>query len=387
MIAQSILNLVNGDWLERLDPRYELGLVIGWGFLSVMGLSGRKPWYAATLAFFAIILIGVSAVHFQLNHHVWWNWLIPMLQTPVALVWSVGVQYGIEFRRQRQLRRAFSAYLSPYMADRIANSEFDLALGGKEVEATVMFTDLEGFTKMSESLAPADVSKILTAYFNHTTRVILQEDGTIIKYIGDAVMAVWGAPLPDKRHAERAVLAAWGMSEAGKQEIAGRRLRTRLGINTGTVLAGNLGSDYRFDYTLIGDTTNFASRLEGLNKYLGTDILISESTRRALSDKIKVRFLGRFLVVGKKTPVGIYEVLGLTTSFPVELAWLTAFDEALAAFVRGDLGEAERLMGQVIELRGGKDGPAGFYLNEIEHARANPFHEQGWDGTVRIESK
>ena len=213
------------------------------------------------------------------------------------------------------------------------------------------------------------------------------EDGTIIKYIGDAVMAVWGAPLPDERHAERAVLAAWGMSEAGKREIAGRRLRTRLGINTGTVLAGNLGSDYRFDYTLIGDTTNFASRLEGLNKYLGTDILISESTRRELSDKIKVRSLGRFLVVGKKTPVGIYEVLGLAASFPVEPDWLKAFDEALAAFVRGDLNEAERLMKQVIESRGGKDGPAAFYLHEIERARANPSAEQAWDGTVRIDSK
>ncbi len=387
VLAQSILNLVNGDWLERLELRWELALVIGWGFLSVLGLSGRKPWYAAALAFFALVLIGASAVHFQLKHHVWWNWLIPMLQTPLALAWSVGVQYGIEFRRQRQLRRAFSAYLSPYMADRIANSEFDLALGGKEVEATVLFTDLEGFTKMSESLAPSEVSKILTAYFNQTTRVILQEDGTIIKYIGDAVMAVWGAPLPDERHAERAVLAAWGMSEAGKREIAGRRLRTRLGINTGTVLAGNLGSDYRFDYTLIGDTTNFASRLEGLNKYLGTDILISESTRRALSDKIKVRFLGRFLVVGKKAPVGIYEVLGLTASFPLEPAWLTTFDEGLTAFVRGDWSEAERLMGLVMKARDGKDGPAGFYLHEIERARANVSPEQAWDGTVRIDSK
>src|SRR5262249_18520246 len=152
----------------------------------------------------------------------------------------------------------------------------DLSLGGKEVEATVMFTDLEGFTKMSESLPPKEVSRVLTSYFNLTTRAILEQDGTIIKYIGDAVMAVWGAPLTDPKHAQRAVLAAWGMHQAGLQEIEGRRLRTRIGINTGLVLAGNLGSTFRFDYTLIGDTTNFASRLEGLNKYLGTDILISE---------------------------------------------------------------------------------------------------------------
>jgi adenylate cyclase len=299
----------------------------------------------------------------------------------------VGYQYTSEFRRRRQLRRAFSAYLSPYMADRIADSEFDLRLGGTEVEATVMFTDLEGFTKMSESLPPAQVSKILTTYFNQTTRAILEQDGTIIKYIGDAVMAVWGAPVADAKHAERAVLAAWGMSEAGKKEVEGRRLRTRLGVNSGLVLAGNLGSDFRFDYTLIGDAVNFAARLEGLNKYLGTDILISEATRQQLSARIKVRLLGRFIVVGKKKPAGIYEVLGLAESFEKDAAWLTTFDNALNSFVKRDLDSAERLMRQVMALRGGQDGPAEFYLREICKAREKSNAPELWDGAVTIETK
>jgi adenylate cyclase len=249
-----------------------------------------------------------------------------------------------------------------------------------------MFTDLEGFTKMSETLPPAEVSKILTTYFNQTTRVILEQEGTIIKYIGDAVMAVWGAPLADPKHAERAVLAAWGMSEAGKKEVAGRRLRTRLGVNTGIVLAGNLGSDFRFDYTLIGDTTNFAARLEGLNKYLGTDILISESTKAQLSDAIKLRFLGRFLVVGKKKSVGIYEVVGLAKDFPQEPGWLTTFNRALEHFTSRELNEAESLMREVIEMSGGKDGPAEFYLIEIAKARELPATAP-WDGTVKFDSK
>jgi adenylate cyclase len=200
-------------------------------------------------------------------------------------------------------------------------------------------------------------------------------------------MAVWGAPLPDKKHAERAVLAAWGMNEAGKKEIEGRRLRTRIGINTGRVLAGNLGSDFRFDYTLIGDTTNFASRLEGLNKYLGTDILLSESTRSQLSDQIKLRDLGQFLVVGKTKPVRIFEVLGPKQSFPSEPAWCAAFAEGLRDFALGEFDRAEQQMLRTIELHDGKDGPAKFYLKEIEKARAAALAKEDWTGAVSVDAK
>ena len=386
--ALSALNFLNGDWLTRKSDAWENGAIILWGALMGAGLSRFRPWNAVLLAMFGAGALSGWAVWAQVHQRFWWPWLVPAAaQSGTALLWSIGWQYAVEARRRSQLRRAFGAYLSPYMADQIANSEFDLALGGKEVEATVMFTDLEGFTKMSETLPPAQVSKILTTYFNQTTRAILEQNGTIIKYIGDAVMAVWGAPLPDKKHAERAVLAAWGMSEAGKKEVEGRRLRTRLGVNTGLVLAGNLGSDFRFDYTLIGDTTNFASRLEGLNKHLGTNILISESTLRQLNNKIKVRFLGRFIVAGKKKPVGIYEVLGLAANFPQEPEWLIAFGRALDSFVKRDLDEAERSMRKVIDLRGGKDGPAEFYLKEIDRARKELPLAESWNGTIHLDTK
>ena len=384
--AQILLNLLHGDWLERLDRHWEFTIIVAWGFLCAFGLSGRKPWNAALIALAAVALVAVSAIHFQLKHHVWWNWLIPVAQTPFALVWSVGYQYATESRRRRQLRRAFGAYLSPYMADRIADSEFDLALGGKEVEATVMFTDLEGFTKMSESLPPAEVSRILTSYFDATTQGILEQDGTIIKYIGDAVMAVWGAPMSDPRHAERAVRAAWIMNQAGQKEIAGRLLRTRIGINSGMVLAGNLGSKFRFDYTLIGDTTNFASRLEGLNKVLGTEILISEFTRRMIGDAFHVRPLGGFIVSGKAKPVAVYEVLGPVEALS-EPPWVAVFESALKHYRQRQWAEAEQLFRTVREARGEKDGPAEFYLSEINSARANPDLDASWEAAVVLKSK
>src|SRR5262249_5673322 len=162
--------------------------------------------------------------------------------------------------RRKELRKAFGFYLSPQMADKIADSDFDLRPGGKVVEVTVIFTDLENFTSISENLDPAKVSEILTTYFGKTTKCILENKGTIIKYIGDAVFAAWGAPVEDPDHALRAAEAACDLRGLSELVVEGNNLRTRVGIHSGKVLAGNLGSTYRFDYTMIGDPVNFASR-------------------------------------------------------------------------------------------------------------------------------
>jgi len=386
--AMNFLNLRNSYWKEERSDVMQAMVVILVGVIVTFLLMYLRPWAAtraALLWFAGFAMAGATA---QVGSRWWFPWMVPAaVQPSVALVWSVGYQYLVESRRRKKLRQAFGAYLSPYMADRIADSEFNLSLGGKEVEATVMFTDLEGFTKMSERLPPAEVSRILTTYFNQTTRAILEQEGTIIKYIGDAVMAVWGAPLPDTKHAEKAVLAAWGMSQASQQEIAGRRLRTRIGVNTGMVLAGNLGSDFRFDYTLIGNTTNFASRLEGLNKYLQTNVLISEFTLSQIGDKFKVRGVGKFLVVGKTQPVRVYELLGPAENFRKQPSWLAAFDQALAHFLAREWDQAERLLREVVVLRGGADGPSTFLLGEISKLRGQLKPDVPWDGSVLLDSK
>jgi adenylate cyclase len=385
--AQSLLNLLNGDWLVQLGSMQEAAVVLLWGIFITLFLMKLRPWIAIVVGLACAVIFGIVAVYLQLRLHVWFAWFIPAgAQTSVALVWSVGYQYAVVQRRRNKLRRAFGVYLSPHMVERIANSEFDLAPGGEEVEASVLFSDLESFTQMSETLQPTEVSNFLIAYFNQATRSIQQEDGTVIKFIGDAVLAVWNAPMPDQRHARRAVLAAWGMSQASREEIQGRRLRTRIGVNTGMVLVGNLGSDVRFDYTVIGDNVNFAARLESLNEYLGTDVLISETTANLLDGSIKLRALGRFMVSGKQNGVGIFEVLGLAKNFPEEPAWLVVFNQAREHFVKRELDAAEKLMREVIAQRGGKDGPAEFYLQQIAKARDIPA-DQFWDGTVKLDAK
>jgi adenylate cyclase len=379
---------LQGDWMTRLSFAQESVLVLLWGILISAGLLQLRPGPAILAAAGAFCLFALVAVWIQGRFHVWFSWLDPAgVQTAIAMIWSVGFQYTLATRRQRKLRRAFASYLSPYMAERIANSDFDLSLGGSEVEATVMFTDLEGFSNMTETLPPKEVSHLLISYFQETSRAILDQDGTIIKYIGDAVMAVWGAPLADPRPNQRAVLAALGIRRAGRYEFAGRRLRTRCGINSGLVLAGNLGSDYRFDYTLIGETTNLASRLEGLNKYLGTDIVISDSVRRGLDGTILVRNLGRFIFSGATRPIEVYEVVGLAAEFQPSPPWLDLFAQARAHFTKREFDEAEKLLQETLTLHGGEDGPTKFYLKQIAHDRTVTNSTVPWDGLIRLDSK
>jgi adenylate cyclase len=277
------------------------------------------------------------------------------------------------------------------LATEIAERNFNLAPGGEKVVATLLFTDLEGFTTLSEKLGDsARLGQVLTDYFTRTTDQILAEGGTVIKFIGDAVYAAWGAPLPQADHAERAVRAAWRLSQVARLDIEivlpdGRKeivsARTRVGIHTGEALAGNLGSARRFDYTLIGDTTNFAARLEGANKYLGTSILLSDDTARQVGDKFLLRRIGALRVKGKDRPVTVHELLGEDSA--ARPAWLETFTAALRAWEKGDLAEARAGFEATIAARGGDDGPSRFYLEQLPHTVVTP----NWSGELTLESK
>lgn len=249
-----------------------------------------------------------------------------------------------------------------------------------------MFTDLEGFTSLAENLDPSEVSKTLIAYFERTTACILERKGTIVKYVGDAVMAGWGAPVAQPNHAMLAAEAACDLRKLADMEMRGQRMRTRIGVNTGNVLAGNLGSKFRFDYAMIGDTTNFASRLEGLNKYLGTQMLLSESTHAQLNNAFVVRPLGEFRVAGKAKSVVIHELICRHGEEAPEREWMACFADGLRAFRAGDFSGARDFMRQTAELRGGTDGPSAFYLKTMAEIDANGAMA-GWTGVVEMKEK
>jgi len=383
--ATILLNLLRGEWLTRMSENWESILVVVTGLL-VAGLCVLRPTLATLSALLASLAIGCCACWIVWSKRIWLDWMVPAaVQIPFGLVWSVGSQYLLESRRRKELRAAFGFYLSPQMADKIANSDFDLRPGGEIVEATVIFTDLENFTTLSEDLDPAEVSAILIAYFEQTTRCILEKKGTIIKYIGDAVMAAWGAPIEEPAHAMRAAEAACDLRALIEIEVRGKRLRTRVGVNSGKVLAGNLGSSFRFDYTMIGDTTNFASRLESLNKYLGTQILISEAVREQLENKFITRRLGEFRVAGKVRSVIIHELLGRGEADSGQRGWIDAFEAGLDWFKAGKFSNSADLMNRTCQLRGGSDGPAEFYLRKIAVLRGQDL--KNWDGIIGLSEK
>lgn len=227
-----------------------------------------------------------------------------------------GFRYFSGERERREIRRAFSRYVSQDVLAEILKDPSKIALGGIQREVTVFFSDIRGFTALSEQTAPTELVAVLNRYFTEMTGEVLRTGGVLDKYIGDAIMAFWGAPISDPDQADHALDAALGMIKKlallnaefrreGKAEI-----NIGIGIYTGSAIVGNVGSLQRFDYTVIGDTVNAASRLEGLNKQYGTNIIISESTRRALKKTYGLRPLGHAQVKGRIEPILIYEVRG-----------------------------------------------------------------------------
>ncbi len=385
--ATALLNLVRSEWLTRLPRSKETWLIVAYSALIVVLLSCLRPQRALVAAVVFILAIAAAACWSVLQHRVWWNWVVPAgVTTPAALVWSIGARYALEARRRAAMHRAFSLYFSKNFADQISSGKFDLSLQGKLVDATMLFTDLQGFTDPSERLDdPREIAETLIAYFNNTTRHVLDHGGTVIRYAGDAIFASWGAPDRDDQQADHAVQAAWAMHQFSKFNVRGEHLVTRIGVNTGSVLAGNLGADLRFDYTLTGDPVNLASRLEGLNKYFGTQVLVSASTVGRLKTPFAVRSIGRVRVKGREVPVEVFELLGPSINNHMRET-MSRFDQGVAAYCARDFTTARRRMEEVLARRAGSDGPARFYLTKIAEAEKSDLPVE-WEGVIEFLEK
>jgi adenylate cyclase len=387
--ATAALNLLRGEWLVRLPIETEKRLVFWFGFLLTVLLMPRAPWVVLLSCVAAALMVGALAIWGLQSRFVWGNWLVPAVVTPTLVALA---NYLFEGRRRNAIIGAFGKYLSPEMAKQISTQDVDLKPGGKVVEGTIMFTDLEGFTSLSEELDdPARLSHILAIYFTQCTGHVLELKGTIAKFIGDAVLAVWGAPLPDGQQVRHAVLAAWRLHKDSDIVIdgeplivRGKKVRTRIGIHTGMVLAGNLGSEQRFDWTVIGDPVNLAARLESLNKHLGTNVLISDAAFQKMGPGFTTRRLGAFIMKGKAAALVIHEMLG-EEGIDVVPKWLPDFNAAVVAFEKGDAEQAGALFRKVVAARGGKDGPSEFLLAELERRAADPAPV--WSAEVELHEK
>ena len=278
-----------------------------------------------------------------------------------------GVAYAIERRRRGEIRRAFSLYVSPEVVDHVMAHPERLALGGERREVTMLFTDLEGFTTLSERLEAEKVASILNLHFTRATAIVKRHRGTVNRFIGDAIMAMWGAPVDDPDHAYHAAAAAVEMQrdmEALRAELAGRGLpgiRMRVGLHSCVAVIGNLGSSDRFDYTAIGDGVNLAARLEGVNKLYHTGILLSGETARRIDGRIGLREVDRVIVKGKSEAVEIFTPCD-------EPAVLEANSRAIAAWRGRQWDDSERAWGAILAIHP-DDGIARLYVDRIAEAR------------------
>ncbi len=235
------------------------------------------------------------------------NLIYPPLAILLTFLVSVIYKYFSEYKQKIFIKKAFGKYVSPKILTEILADPTKLTLGGEKRTMTVLFSDIVGFTSISESTPPKKLAFMLNNYLTIMSRVILKHNGVLDKYIGDAIMAFWGAPIKQADHALLACRAALEMQKVGKNSP----FKMRIGINTGEMVVGNMGSHERFDYTVLGDNVNLASRLEGINKKFGTKIIISQSTYDLVKDNVKARKLGKVTVKGKKQKITIYELLDL----------------------------------------------------------------------------
>ncbi|MDX1294779.1 MAG: adenylate/guanylate cyclase domain-containing protein, partial [Sulfurimonadaceae bacterium] len=311
-----------------------------------------------------------------------WLDLAPLLLGIVfASLGAFGLNYFIEGRQRRFIRSAFAQYLSPAVIDTLVEHPENLKLGGEKKRLTLLFSDIEGFTKISSQMDAERVAQFLNDYLGLLSDTIMELGGTIDKYEGDAIIAFWNAPLPQEKHAALAVEAALTCQRLLHDhndrflETYGHVIKTRFGIHTGDVIIGNLGTEKRFDYTFIGDAGNLASRLESANKQFSSYIMISEATREAMGERYPCRELGTIAVVGREEPVRVFEPL--ETAYPGS----DAYHAALHAFYAEEFDAAEEGFAAFAD----SDAVSRTYLSFIERIRSGDaiLHE----GVLRLSKK
>ncbi|WP_010262300.1 response regulator [Treponema primitia] len=292
------------------------------------------------------------------------------------------------------LRKAFSTYVSGDVVQDVMSDPSRLQLGGAKRSMTAVFTDIQGFASFAEKLDPEDLVRLLNIYLTAMSDILLEQKGTIDKYNGDAIMAFFGAPLDIPDHALRACYSAVLMKRKEKElssyflenGMSPDPLFTRMGINSGNMIVGNMGSERKMNYTIMGHAVNLASRLEGVNKQYGTQILAAEKTIQETGDKLLCRRLDRVRVVGVNTPVRLYEILDIADSAPGETVQLAKlFNSALEIFEGRDWTAAENAFEKVLNLAP-QDRPAQLFRDRSAAFRQNP-PEGDWDGVSNLNEK
>ncbi len=394
LVHASLLNgMLTNSFYDKWTSRRVLALI--WVACAVLGLAAclRSSWalYGSGIAISAGVagLTWIEFIHF---------YLVPIVTVEASiLIFFFGLVAAVELavgKERSFIRNAFSRYVPEKVVDALISNPNMLKLGGEERIITVLFCDLADFTTISENLPPARLVHLLNQYLTEMTAIILTNGGIIDKFEGDAIMAEFGAPLPMPDHAERAVRAGLEMQKRLQQLHPAWRndglpeLRCRVGINTGPMIIGNMGSDQVFDYTVIGDAVNLASRLEGANKRYNTRLMISEYTQQALPQGIfRTRVLDVIKVKGKSKPVRVFEVYGEACfpPAPQDETYYATYQEAMELYFARHFDRATEKFRAALSIR--PDDPASAeMLGRIKNLQGQDLPPE-WDGSISLAGK
>jgi adenylate cyclase len=380
--ANILESVLRGDTITPAPQSARILLLVAMVAAAAWAMRRWRPVGSVVAALALIAAVGVIDWALFAHAHTW----LPVFAFIGGIVATYLVFGGIVFvaeqYRKNEMRRAFSLYVSREVVDHVLAHPERLVLGGERREVTMLFTDLEGFTPLTERLGAEQVARILNMHFSRATAIIKRHGGTVNRFIGDAIMAMWGAPVEDPHQAANAVRAAIEV----QRDLADLRkelvrqglpeIHMRVGIHTCTAVIGNLGSEDRFDYTAIGDGVNLAARLEGVNKLYATGILVSGETATKVAGQVTLRHVDRVVVKGKSEPVDIHTPCD-------DAALIEATASALAEYRAQRWDEAERAWLEIAALNPG-DGIAAIYVARIDRLRAtSPAH--AWNGAVELE--
>ncbi len=391
--ANMIAGMLDGNIKKR--PAYvlaaEILLLLFAGIAMAMLLPLINPLRATILTI--VVFVAVFATNFL----VWTQGglVLPLASglLMVAMIFALNMSYGffVESRAKRQITGLFGQYVPLELVDEMSKNPESFSMEGESRDLTVLFTDVRGFTTISEGMDPKALSSLMNEFLTPLTRIIHKNRGTIDKYMGDCIMAFWGAPLADPHHARNAVIAGMEMQRA-LDELQPKFLDKGwppiligVGVNSGRMSVGNMGSEIRLAYTVMGDAVNLASRLEGITKQYGVGMIVGETTRAQVPE-VQFRELDRVKVKGKDAPVAIYEPLGLVDSLSPDISnELKIWVQALRLYRARDWDMAELQLINLIKLAPDR-GLYKLFLERLAHLRKNP-PEQGWDGSWKFETK
>jgi adenylate cyclase len=375
-------NLLNGDFITPVAWGWQLAylLLLAMATGVFIRLCRNSLQTVGVYVLFLALPVGLAFAAYPLDY--WFPLALPFAVALVTLLSGTVLNYAGEGRQKKFIKGAFGQYLSPIVIDKLIQNPDLLNLGGEKRVLSIFFSDVQGFTSISEKLDPEELTALLNRYLSEVTSIIYKYGGTIDKYEGDAVIAFWNAPLDLPDHAAKAIQASLeyqnrvaSMQEELLRMSKGVRVVARIGLNTGPVVIGNMGSSQRFNYTFFGDAGNLASRLEGMNKQFGTYFMVSQMTKDAAGPipGVEFRELARVAVVGKSEPVTVYEPME-TQVAEAQRAVLETFEAGRELYYKGDFEAALAKM----ESIAGLDPPAAHYVKKLhELIGARP---SAWDG-------